>query len=274
MAQDMTKIIAGIKSSYNKTNLQDIDLEKALNAQPEARIGYFLQHMPPESKKDYAINFDPVETLFLEKLVTQEVLDKRIIMKAEDFFRGIVFIDYFANIICDDYGVLDDLYKLAIDLEKRNKALDPDISMVVRYSGMYYLCHFGKNLVKEGAEKTSSQRYARRNKKCESEYACLRKVSPVYEALGRKVYELAKTDAIRQQLPKLNSLYDLKAAIFVDAILEHLQDDELKSKIMDKIQAEDYCKASMIAITGMSKEVSNSTIDECINSMIARNGAR
>lgn len=274
MAQDMTKIIAEIKSSYDKTNLQDIDLENVLNAQPEVKIGYFLQHMPPESKKDYAINFDPVETLFLEKLVTQEVLDKRIIMKAEDFFRGIVFIDYFANIICGDYGVLDDLYKLAIDLEKRNKTLDPDISLFVRYTGMYYLCHVGKNLVREGADKVSLQRFTKRNKEYGPQYACLRKISPLYEALGKKVHDLAKDDAIKQQLPNIYSLYDLKAALFIDAILEHLQDDKLKGKIMDKIRAEDYYKASVIAITSMSKEVSNSTIDECINSMIARNGAR
>jgi hypothetical protein len=273
MADDMRQIIAGIKSSYDRTNMRDVDLEAMLASRPEVKVGYLLQNMEPESRKKYAINFDPVQTLFLDKLVTQGVLDKRIVIEKGDFFRGIVFLDYMVNIILNRRNILDDLHEIAGELERRQHDLDPDLGLIVRYAGMCYLHHAGKNLVRgRTSDRETKERYRSKNKKYEPEHVILRKISPVYEALGAMVCSLPQDEAIKQELPNMLCLYDIKAAIFVDSVLQFMQDDRVKEKVMAKFQSGDYYRASVLAISGLSKEVAGSTIDEYIASAANGNG--
>ncbi len=269
---EMDAIIAGIRSSYEKTNMTDVDLESILHERPEVKVGYLLQHMDPESEKPYAINFDPVETLFLDKLVSEEVLNGEIVMDKNDFFRGIVFLDYLTTVVLDDYAILKDMHNIAVELENIQEDLDPDLELVVKYSGMFYLSYTGRRIMRNQMDEKGLERYQVKNKHYEPEYAILRKIAPVYEALGKMVCDLPKHDIIKEKLPDMLYLYDIKAAIFVDAILDFIEDDALKEKVVTKFREGDYYKASMVAITGISKQVSNTTIDEYITSLVENGG--
>ncbi len=273
MAEDLTQIIDGIKNSYNRTNMQDVDLEALMHERPEIKVGYLLQNLEPESSKDYAINFDPVESLFLNKLISQEVLDRRIIIDAGDFWRGLVFLDYMTTIVLNDYRLLDEMYDVAKELEQRDQDLDPDLKIIVQYAAMHYVSHAGMDMVRGRQGRASRERYRRKNKSYEPEYVILRKISPVYEALGAKVLDLPQEQRIKDRLPEMLYLYDIKAAIFTDCIFEHLQDDGIKQQVMEKFQSGDYYKASLLAITGLGKEVSSSTISDYID-RLASNGRR
>jgi hypothetical protein len=270
MAQDLSSVIAGIRSSYEKTNMKDIKLEEVLAGKPEVKVGYLLQNMPSESSKQYAINFDPVENLFLDKLVNQEVVDKRIIMTAKDFFRGIVFLDYFCTIICNDTVVLDELLSVSKVLERKDPDLDPDLPLVVKYAGIFHHTNNARSLRADNQDRNSVQRYRRKNKKYEPEYVVARKISPIYEALGAKVCELAKNETIKQQLPEILSLYDLKAALFVDAVVENISNEQSKTEILAKVQEKDYYKASFFAMKKLEEEVAGKTVNFYIDELVTQ----
>jgi len=264
--EDLSDIISGIKSSYQRSNIQDLNLENMLEIRPEVKIGYLLQNMESESTKNYIFNFDPVQTLFLNKLVNENVLDKRIIIKAEDFFKGIVFIDYFTSIICNETGLIDDLYDFAKKLEHQNQELDPELDFITKYASTYYLHHNTKFSFSEVRSK-SLERYQRKNKKYEPEFIVTRKVSAIYEGLGSMVYDLANNNVIKQELPNMLYLYDIKAALFVDAILDNIQSDEFKEKILEKFSKKDYYNASILAISSLANEVSNSSFNQYLSSI-------
>jgi hypothetical protein len=68
----------------------------------------------------------------------------------------------------------------------------------------------------------------------------------------------------------IKGTYDLKAALFVDVILENLTDTGIKELALGKINDGDYARAALVAITGLSKEVSTRTIDQYISELSER----
>jgi hypothetical protein len=268
MADDLQNIIKGIRSSYQKTNIVDVNLEDLIKVSPQEKIGFCLNSLPNESNKKYAINFDPVETTYLDKLISEQTLNKRIIVDKKDFFKTIVFLDYFVNILSNETGLLDELYTLAKDLERKHEDLDPDLGLIVRYAGMYYVSQQRKNWVTDNSETTGSERFRTKNKKVGSDYQTQLNISPVYEAVGSMVYDLVNNPVLKQEVPKLQTLYDLKAAIFIDSVLDQIQTDEIKEKIVKKVQDGSYYKASHIAMISLSKEVSDDGIKQYIKNMV------
>lgn len=260
-------IIAGIRSSYDRSNIQDIELEELMEERPEIKVGYLLQNMEPESAKMYAINFDPVETLFLDKLINQEVLDKRVIMTKKDFFKGIVFLDYLTTIVLDDTRILDDLYEIALDLETKQEDLDPDLGLVVRYSAMDYLSHSGRRALRDDEERTL-ERYNEKNKSYEPAYSIIRKISPIYESLGAMVYDISQDETIRSKIPDMLCLYDIKASIFIDSILDVIEDEGSREQVIGAFSEGDYYRSSMLAMDLLSGEVTRQTFNTYINRMM------
>ncbi|MBW2993652.1 hypothetical protein KY317_03705 [Candidatus Woesearchaeota archaeon] len=273
MSDDISQLISGIKKSYKKTNIHDVKLDEAIEMSPGTRVGYLLQHMENESNKEYKINFDPVESLFLDKLVSQRLIDKRIIITKEDFFRGIVFLDYLTNIIANDLGIIDEFYDIAKELEARDRNLDPDLELIVKYAGVHYVSSMGKNIIRGKQIRTGQarRRYNSKNKSYEDQYMILRKVSPVYRALGEMVVALVKNEEIKKQMGEMNKLYDIKAAMFVDTALGYISQEDTQMQILDQIKKDPY-KASMMAIASLGKEVTSNSLSDYISSMVGNNG--
>jgi hypothetical protein len=259
-------ILNGIRESYYHTNIRDVDLEAVLDARPEVRIGYLLQNMENESSKQFRINFDPVENLFLNKLVNEDVFEHRVNLKAQDFFKGIVFLDYLSTIILDDFDVIDEVDQIARELEHRDKYLDPDLGLVAKIGAMHYLSQAGRRLIRQRGTEAALERYQSKNKNYEPEYVILRKISPAYEALGAMVHGLVQTPEIQEQLPYMTYLYDIKAALFTDTVLCILTEEPQKQAVLSAVSKGKYYEASILAITSLSKEVTVDTLDGYISS--------
>ena len=251
-------ILKGIRTSYQKTNMQDVRLDEVLQATPETKIGYLLQNMEPESTKEYSINFDPIQVLYLEKLVSQNVVEKRLIMESRDFFKGIVFVDYYTNIIANNCEVIDELYQLAQELERRDANLDPDLNMVIHHIGMH---EFTRTVKNKGPIRGARQRYQRKNKHVAPHYVMLKKISPVYEALGAMVLEQIQNETIKGKLPDMEYLYDIKAAIFIDTVCNFLDDPD-KEELIAKIAEGDYYDASLLAMVLTCKKAAEASLQE------------
>jgi len=265
---EVADIISGIRSSYQRSNIRDLNLDELIEVKPETRLGYVLQHLEPESQKDYAMNFDPVQNIFLDKLVSQTVLEKRIIIDGNDFFKGIIFLDYFTSVVCNDYGILDELYDIAKQLEQMDQFLDPDLNLIARYAGMHYLYHEGRKLT--ATTRGPRTRFNRRNKTVEVSYPNLKKVSPTYEAAARIALDLVDNEAIQHRLANLTHLSEIKAAIFTDALVGCLSNQNAIAGIMHKVAEGEYFQASMLAIDSMSHGVSRTSIQEYIQHMRQR----
>jgi hypothetical protein len=275
MAEDMSRIISGIRSSYRKTNIREINLDSIMDASPEMRIGSLLSHTPAESRKDYRINFDPLENMFLEKMITQETLEKRTILTAEDFFKGMVYLDYFSTVIHQDPKLFDDLLDIAKEIEQRDRYADPNMELVVKYTGICYMYESAKMIRRPANRTDPASTYTARNKKYESDFMSAEKVSPAYQALGSFVCNLVENEAVKARLPQIKGLYDLKAALFVDSILKYIpgqpagQPENQTERIIEKIDAGQYYDASVLAIKTLAKEVSARTsVGECIETLI------
>lgn len=266
---DLENLIGDIKKSYKKSNLKDIDAEVFATVAPEERIGYLLKNIPSSSRKEFSMNFDPVETIFMQKLVSERTMEKRIVLRMEDYFKGIVFIDYFSKIITSENGFTDELFNLSQELENINPLLDPDMGMLTRYAGIYYVSNVKKKyfLKPQKIHENSRRRYRQTNHTIEEHFTNIRKLDPFYDSLGKKVYGLLENQDIKEQAKYFSGLNDLKALIFVDSILPFLEKEKYKKEIIAKVKAGDYYQASIKAISYISNEVANKPLDEYFNEL-------
>jgi len=264
--QDLENLISDIKQSYRKSNLEDIDKSLFVNVPPEKRIGYFLKKIPNMSNKEFSMNFDPVETVFMQKLVTESTINKRIILRQEDYFKGIVFIDYLTKVLIDDNGFTDELYGLSEDIEKINPLLDPDMGILVRYAGFYFASNVRKKyfLKPEAIKINSEQKYRRGNTTVPYEYNNLKNLDPFYDALGKKVYTLLQDKDVKEQAESFDGLNDLRALIFVDCVLPFLENKKYQEDVVDTVKQGDYYNASFKALQYISKEAISKPLEEHI----------
>ena len=105
-------LLKAARQEGKKSNLRDITLG-SVESGPAAILGYTLQCMPDESRKSFPLSFDPVQSLFIDKLISEEALRKRIKAKKEGFFRCAVMMDYAATIFFASYDVLDRIARRA-----------------------------------------------------------------------------------------------------------------------------------------------------------------
>ena len=264
--QDLENLIGDIKQSYQKSNLEDIDDEIFVQVEPEEKIGYFLKKIPNTSNREFSMNFDPVETVFMQKLVSSRTMDKRIVLRMEDYFKGIVFIDYFTRVITNDNGFTDELYDLAQELENINPLLDPDMGILTRYAGIYYVSNVKKKyfLKPQNIIENSKRQYREGNRNTRSHFTCLKKLDPFFQAVGKKVYDLIEDEDVKAEMKNFKGLNDLKALIFVDCILPYLEKARNKTEVLSKVKAGKYYEASMKAVSCISKEATSKSFKDYI----------
>ncbi|MBN2051874.1 hypothetical protein JW756_00040 [Candidatus Woesearchaeota archaeon] len=267
--QDLASLISDIKQSYRKSNLEDIDGKIFLETQPEKRIGYFLKNIPNTSNKEFSMNFDPVESIFLQKLVAESTINQRIILRQEDFFKGIVFIDYLTKVLIDDNGFSDELYGLAQEIEKVDPLLDPDMGILVRYAGIYFASNVKKRyfLKPDEIRVNSERKYRLGNTSARDEFTNLKNLDPFYDSLGKKVYSLFQTDEVKSQINNFEGLNDLKALLFIDSILPFLETSKYKEDVVERIGVGDYYNASFKALQYISKEAIANPLEDYIESL-------
>ena len=248
--EGLDDIISGIRESRTQSNIRDIGHDWDA-IPPQRYLGLMLSSTEDVSSKEYVINFDPVESAYLHSMVTEETLDKRIIMDKGCFFKGLVFVDYAMQFMFDDRRLLDDLYTLAKNLERRDRSLDPDLEQVARLTGMHYMSHAGKEML-SGLQRDES-RWRHGGVVSLPGYLSSRKISPLYEALGDMVYRQLSDDAVKENVLSVRGRDDIRSLIFIDVVLDVVNDEEQRGLIYQRLE-ESYVQAAGVAMAGLAME--------------------
>lgn len=254
--ENFEELINDIKKSYEVTNLQECNLN-LLEPSIEQKLGYLLQNIPNNNSREYTINFDPVETIFLQKLIREETLNKKVVVTKEQFFKSIVFLDFLTDYILHQYDILNDFKEITERLEQIDTYLDPDLDVIVNYSALYFAINSSRMIRFNGtqSEREDIQRYERRNHSCAEDYIILRKLNPLYGALGCFITDLIDKEEIKQELPYASGINDVKSLIFVDCVLGYLP-EESKNFVVQKITDKHYFSAAKLALDELGKNIS------------------
>lgn len=234
------------------------------------RVGTLIKNLSALHDLEYEVGVNLHTTTFFQKLVSKEVLEKGVRVKPLDYFKALVFLDYFTSVIEDDYRLCDNLLTISKILRKDEKEKDVkdmgedssylSINTIVADAG---LCakEKGKNYYsKESNIKKIRKRYDSQKDTIDFSSDSLRRADPYYEALGQMVCDLVGKE-MEEQLRNVTSRVELGAVVFTDQILSVLKDSTYKSRVNETLSKKDYLEASLTALDGSSKEISLSQIE-------------
>jgi len=268
---ELEDIIGDIKNSHQKTNMIDVDEGKLVSCSASDMIGWLLKGSRNLSDKEFSMNFDPLETVFLQKLVSSNTMNKRVVLRMEDYFKGIVFMDYFSNIVLGDENFIDEMYDISKRLEQINSLIDPDIETVVKYSAIHHLTSMGRSMILRSRSERDAgiDRYARTNYQSDNlhQYVGVRELDSFYSSLGQKVFGLFSNHSVKEQLSGVQGVNDLRALLFIDSALQYIEDTKLKDDVLTRARSGDYYTASVKAITSLSKEATTKSVEDYISSL-------
>ena len=260
---DITDLIGDIKKSYNKSNLSDITTDSLSKTEATKRIGYLLKNSANLSNRDFSINFDPIECQILKKFVSEETMNKRIVLRAEDYFKGIIFIDYFTSVITKNSSFIDELYEIAKEYERINPLLDPDMDILTKYVGISYLSLMGKEyLMSRSSSDSSEKRFLKNNDSFDDSYIGVKRLDPFYETLGQKIYSMLNSPEVIRNSSGFKGLNDLRALIFVDCLMPYIEHQGSKKEISELLDSGKYYNASIKAMNFFSREASLKSMEE------------
>ncbi|MBT7902350.1 hypothetical protein HN587_00695 [Candidatus Woesearchaeota archaeon] len=263
--EDFSDLIQGIKESYHRTNVCDVDLTTHLSSDLTKRVGWLLQQFPDISNRTYRINFDPLQTLFLHKLVSEEILRERIVVTREDYFKGIGFIDFLTSILLNNKDVCQTYQEFERRLEQRDQFLDPDLEILVKYGSIKFDSLLEERLILKGTVdyRYDKRRFNQKNTQVEDSYGILTFVSPTYHELGKLVYGLFEHRETKKELERVTGNYDLKALLFIDSIVGFLEYDE-KISVFELLHEQKYFEASVAAIEVLGQKTNAREVNNYI----------
>jgi hypothetical protein len=194
---------------------------------PSARVGFFLREAAPLFTAEKPISFDPVQTTFLQKLIRESVLQEGVTIQKEDFFKGILFVDYFTEVVAGRQTLLEDVRVLVEELEKMDRFLDVNLELLVRYTGLFVQKDLkGEQLFRPSSLTQLGKRHEKTNRRVDWAVYSESGVDLFHGAAGRMVCDLVKRDEVRAYLGSFEGgSNDLKAALVVDSVLAALKGD-------------------------------------------------
>ncbi|MBT5021235.1 hypothetical protein HON01_00300, partial [Candidatus Woesearchaeota archaeon] len=196
--EDLSSFISDIKESYKKTNIKDLNRED-FTIEVQSVIGWLLERTSNESSKIYRINFDPLQMTFLHKMVSEDVLNEKIVVTKDDYFKSVVFIDYLTGVLLNSKSICKTFQKFEQRLEEKNEFLDPDLELIVKYSAVNFATKLGEKLVLKGSVdyRSHKRRFNSKNESPSEEYTLFSCVNPLYEQLGMMVLGLIDDDQLK-----------------------------------------------------------------------------
>jgi hypothetical protein len=187
-------------------------------------IGAFVRDLPPLHETEKPVSFDPVQTTFLQKLVRDATLKEGVTVDKEEFFKAVVCVDYFTEVIAARPTLLGDIAVVVEELDKMADYLDPDLELLVRYIGVY----IGKDLKGEALFKKGSQEaIARRHERTNATPVPGGEVDLFHEAVGNFVLDQIRNEKLRAWLPHIKGRNDLRALFLLDAMATAMPNEVL-----------------------------------------------
>ncbi len=217
------------------------------------RVGALIKNMPFKHSTEYKVQFNLQENTVFQKLISVDVIEKGVRIKPEQYFRGLIFLTYFTDVIENDHQVCDNLVAISKNLREEEKkrnlnssASYLEMDFVMLETGLGIHDHGDGHYIKE---KTAIKaRYAA----CAGEISLDRQVDPYYVAIGKMVYDMV-SDQHKSFLEKVCSRSELGALIFVDSILGVLKNADEKGVIEEHLSRCEYLGASIAAAEALGK---------------------
>lgn len=237
-------------------------------------IGTIVKNLTPLHDLEYKVVFNLHENAFFQKLVSKDVLE-RVRVKPEDYFKALIFLDYFTRVIDNDYSVCDNLENISKALREQERERNEDkgekgpsyltLETVVFETGI-----FAKEKRLKAGKKDITKREANEIKKRYSQEEQIdlnspdsRKLDLFYEAIGEMVSNQI-SDNIKPYLSGVQSRADLGALVFVDSVFGYVDDKTTMQQANKELAVNNYYSASLIALKTLMKQASISKIKSSI----------
>jgi len=225
-----------------------------------ARLGVLLKNLPNQNELEQPQGMNLHTNTLFQKMISADVWKKGCKIRPDDYYTGMVFIDYLATYLTGEMNLCDNLAEISSTAKREMNDSYLPLEVVVLEAGLYakekpddYFS--SKNLAE------MKKRYDSQNTHVDFSSDKLRKPEPYYDALGVMVSDLVKPDYHRY-MAKVTGRGELKAVIFTASILNYMKDSASRKKVKDYLDKEDYFSASAAALDSFRKEVNLSDIQK------------
>jgi hypothetical protein len=216
-----------------------------------SHLGGLLRALPPLSTDEKAISFDPVQIFMLQRLVRPRLLAAGITIEKADYFKGVIFLDYFTEVIAGQTTILEDIGVLVEELEKLDDYLDVDLELVVRYAALYVLNELkGHRFFRKAMRKQVRKRHLTFDRFPMGN----RDADFFHEAVGKLVADMLHTEPVRTAARNCGSASDLRAALFCDAMLEILPPDTVPPEVSPLLRDEELDRTALVLLSTLVEE--------------------
>jgi len=221
----------------------------------QGRVGYFFKEVQPLYTDEKPISFDPVQMSFLQGLVRQDVLQAGVTIAQQDFFKGIVYLDYFTQVISGRSTLLQDVNVIVQELEKMHEYLDVNLELLVRYSGLFIINDLkGQRFFRASSRKQMARRHERTNRAVNWPKGDPGAGLDLFHlALGRMISEMICGDEVADCLSSFRGSNDLRATVVADSLLGVLGPEEVSPAAIEALAASDVQGANLELLSALVK---------------------
>jgi len=237
-----------------------------------SRLGVLAKNLPNQNELEQVIGMNIHSNTFFQKMLSTDVRKRGCKMHSNDYYKGMVFLDYLATTLLDDINVFNNLDELSNIAQKEIQNPYLTIDMVVIETGLYAkekpVNYFEKKNIIE-----MKKRYDKENATVDLESAGLRPAEPYYDSIGLMIADLVDPKH-HDYLANVSGRNELKAVIFTSSALPYIKDEEAKKNIYASLGENDYFGASLIAIDSLRHDTSLSDIQDQFTKAIFPKGSK
>lgn len=262
---NLDEIMSDLRKRTVTSNIIDIELKNYLPKTTEKYLSYLIEKLPNTSNKQYVLNFDPAENIVLNKFVSDDMLNKKFNVEENDFFKAVIAVDYYCDIMARSYSVVDSMYSFAKELEKSNPDLDPRMDSLVE---LLIEDSFKNNLSSNLVARIGAMRrvYNSKNNASEFHYTNVYKPNPIIKEAGKLISN--SVNNLQDYIFSTKGNQDVKALIFTDSLYLNVHNQEIKDSIKTKLDESDFLKASILALQGSSKKYFDEKFQSILGKMM------
>jgi len=239
-------------------------------------VGTILKNSTELHDIEYEVSFSIYINTFFKRMISEELLgkEKGVRIYSEDFYKGLIFLDYFCGVIEGNYAVRDNLVTLSKKLREleKEKKLDNELSYlrleaVIGEAGLYAQDHEPDYYSNKATVKSIEERYTQKHIPVDTSTAI--RADPYYEALGLMVCDMI-SDANKPLVENVSSRVELQAFVCCDLIINYLQDKTATSRINDALSQKEYLKASLQSIEALAQYVDKDKLSDQIDKYFSK----
>lgn len=229
-------------------------------------LGVLAKNLPALHTIEYKVGFNLHDNTFLQKMIPKDLLEKGVRIIPEDYFRGLVFLSYFSEIMSGDYACCTNLVTLSKALRKHEKETGVDgtasylhLGAVVVETGLYAKEHLGTMPLQDIVT-----RYEQKMGAVDFAAPTLRAIEPYYLGIGQMLYDLVPGEK-QPLLSTIQARADVWALVFTECVLSTFPHAPYKSAVEELEAKHDYLQASLASINGLQGDVTLDHLEKMIH---------